>query len=407
MIFYGWYVALVAFLANFMSVGTGFYAMNAFMEPLSQLRGWTRTDINLALVLGTFVGFICQFFYGKAVNRIGPRKMMCMGAIVSGLAFIILGRVERLWLFYTFYILLYMGNGAFGGIVASSAVSNWFIAKRGKALGLATAGMSLSGVVLPFILMYLIVKINITASFSLVGLFTISLVPLFWAVIRDWPEERGLHPDGTGQREDPLSCDHYSSTSAVPNPYPISELVKTPTFWRLGLGFTMMLTGSVGIMSQLKPRFVDLGYGQWEAMFMMCCTAASGTLGKYIWGMLCDRFSPNKVAFALALLNSLGIWFGLMDSSKWALYGFIVIYGNAMGGLVPAFSVMTAYIYGRLYFAHVMKYMYIFLVMELVGYVIAGQSYDRTGSYDGAYWTFMVLNLIAAYLVLGAKGNSR
>jgi MFS transporter, OFA family, oxalate/formate antiporter len=49
---YGWYIVLVAFLANFTSVGTTFYIFNAFMEPLCRAHGWTRTDINAAIVLG-------------------------------------------------------------------------------------------------------------------------------------------------------------------------------------------------------------------------------------------------------------------------------------------------------------------------------------------------------------------
>lgn len=51
---------------------------------------------------------------------------------------------KHLWQFYLVYALLFTGNGALGGIVAGAAVNNWFIRKRGKTMGIATAGMSLS-----------------------------------------------------------------------------------------------------------------------------------------------------------------------------------------------------------------------------------------------------------------------
>lgn len=49
-IFFGWYVVAVAFLSHFVSIGSAFYAMNAFMEPLCQTHGWSRTDVNLAML---------------------------------------------------------------------------------------------------------------------------------------------------------------------------------------------------------------------------------------------------------------------------------------------------------------------------------------------------------------------
>ncbi|MFP4531456.1 MAG: hypothetical protein ACLFNS_02125, partial [Desulfobacterales bacterium] len=76
--YYGWYIAVVAVLANFMAVGSGFYALNAFLEPVSQMRAWSRTDINFAVTLGTFCGFVSQFVYGTLVARIGPRVLMSL-----------------------------------------------------------------------------------------------------------------------------------------------------------------------------------------------------------------------------------------------------------------------------------------------------------------------------------------
>ena len=66
--FYGWYIVLMAFTANFMSAGTGFYLMNAFMEPLCEARNWTRTDISLAPAYATVFGLMAQMVFGTIVN---------------------------------------------------------------------------------------------------------------------------------------------------------------------------------------------------------------------------------------------------------------------------------------------------------------------------------------------------
>ncbi|MBW2182223.1 MAG: hypothetical protein JRG81_17930, partial [Deltaproteobacteria bacterium] len=63
-VFYGWFIVAIAFIANFISVGTGFYVFNAFMEPLCEIRGWTRTDVNLALTIGMTFMLLGQIIFG-------------------------------------------------------------------------------------------------------------------------------------------------------------------------------------------------------------------------------------------------------------------------------------------------------------------------------------------------------
>jgi len=410
-IFYGWYIVGVCFLANFMSVGTGFYAFNAFMEPLCELRGWTRTDINMALVLATFIGFIGQFIYGTLVIRTGARILMLLGSFVGGIAFFFLIRAEQLWHFYIFYILLYLGNGAYGGIVSSTAVNNWFKAKRGKALGIATSGISFSGAILPLLALFLILHHGIENASTGIAVLILLVAPLAWFVIRDWPEHYGMLPDGTpqgtggeNQRKDNTSSRTQSSDGA-PNEifWTLSRLVRTSTFWNLGIAYALIMMGTVGVMSQLKPRFSDIGFGDMTAMFMMAATAFMGAIGKYVWGMLCDRYEPRKIVTLLSTANGIGLGLALFQDSFPALFLFVIIFGFTMGGIMSTYPIIVADLFGRKSFAVVLRFVSMFLVLQLTGYIIAGQSFDRLGSYDPAYRLFIVLDFIAAGLLFFVK----
>ncbi|MBW2674885.1 MAG: MFS transporter, partial [Deltaproteobacteria bacterium] len=174
-IYYGWYIALIGFIANFMSVGTSFYIFNAFMGPLSETYGWSRTDLNMALVLGMLAGFVGQFISGTLVMRTGPRILMCIGPLLSGVACILLGMTHVLWQFYLLYVFLFLGSMTYGGVVANTAVNNWFIQKKGKALGFASAGISFSGVILPFLAMIIILHSSISNAFLWIGLLTMTV----------------------------------------------------------------------------------------------------------------------------------------------------------------------------------------------------------------------------------------
>jgi len=403
-VFYGWKIAWIALLSNFMAVGTGFYAINAFLEPLCITNGWSRTAVNMAPMMGTFFGFLSQLIYGGLVNRIGPRALMSLGALVAGVAFFCLGHAKELVWFYFFYILLYIGNGAYAGIVANTAVNNWFIKDRGKALGLATAGMSLSGVVFPFVFMLMIIKWDLKTAFWVGGLCVLLISPITWKIIRNWPEDLGTWPDGERPKDLKQSVSfsgHDSSNMANFNTMPLKDLLYSSTFWRIGLGYALMMSGAVGVMSQLKPRFVELGLKDMPAMALTSLAALFGAIGKYLWGFLCDKKRPDRVVAFMAVMNAVGLLIGTFAKGIFGLCAFAVIFGFAMGGVMSTFPILTAHVYGRRNFASVIKYLYIILALDLVGYIIAGQSFDRTGSYTSGYGIFIFMNLLASFMLLG------
>lgn len=405
--FYGWYIVGVAFLANFMSVGTGFYAFNAFMEPLCDLRSWSRTDINLALVMGTFFGFIGQLIYGTLVMRTGVRILMICGSIAGGLSFILLMHAQTLWQFYLCYILLYLGNGAYGGIVASTAVNNWFQENRGKALGFATAGISFSGAVLPLFALSLILSVGIEGAAWVLGAMILSVTPLALLVVKDWPEQYGLLPDGAPPPQPPENAAGYppakKDTGRQPVYWPLPRLLRTGTFWKIGFSYALVMIGTVGVMSQLKPRFSDIGFEDVSAMVMMAATALVGSIGKYVWGLLCDRFDPRKVAAILAGANAAALGLALCRDSFSALVLFITVFGFTMGGILSTYPIMIAHLFGRESFASVIRFVSMFLILQLAGYLIAGQSFDRLGSYDAAYMLFIALDIVAVFLFISIK----
>lgn len=412
-VFYGWYIVIIAFIGNFISTGTGFYIFNAFMEPICVLRGWTRTDINIAPMLGWITFIFCSLLYGTLLFRIGPRLIMTVGSILSAFSFIMLGRVHDIWTFYILYMLLFMGNGAMGGIVANTAVNNWFISKRGRALGIATAGISLSGAVVPYVAMIVLEIVGLEHAFLWIGFAILMVAPLAFVALRNRPEDHGLLPDGVRSGdggvngvpsgENPVA----SSDSVLPETdehdrYTLwlpSMLVRTKSFWKLGLAYGLVMMGVSGIMFQLKPHFSDVGFDSRTAMIMMAATALAGSVGKYIWGMLCDHFTPQRVVAVLISAIMVGHILAL-QSSLLALVLFIIIFGFSMGGVMSTFPVFIAHLFGRESFALVGRFLGLLLGINIIGYLIMGQSFDRTGSYNIAYAIFIVLDIIAISLIL-------
>jgi len=339
--------------------------------------------------------------------RVGPRLLMVVGALVGGAACILLGRTHSLWQFHLLYVLLYAGNMGYGGIVANTAVNNWFERRRGKALGVATSGMSLSGAVLPLVAMLIILQTDMATAFLWLGVVVLTVAPLAWIIVKDWPEQYGLYPDGLDPLPGyPIGGEEAPNTSIdqvyVPT-WPLPVLIRTGAFWKIGFAFALLLTGVGGVMAQLKPRFADIGFAPLTAMILMSLSALCGAVAKYVWGMLCDRIEPRKVLAAIMVMSAGGLILALFKTSVVAVILFAVIFGFAMGGALSVFPIITAHIFGRTSFPAVARFLYLFLILQLTGFIIMGRSYDLLGSYDAAYCLFIVLDIIGALLILSVK----
>lgn len=389
----------VAHLANLLSTGTTFYVFNAFLLPLCQARGWSRAEINAAPMLGFALGLLAQFVYGSLFLRVGPRLLMVAGSLVSSLAFIFLGRAHDLTAFYALYALVYLGNGAMNGIVANTVVTNWFVRRRGRALGLATAGMSVSGVTLPYLAMLILESLGLEAAFLVIGLLVAGLAPLAWLVVRISPESCGLLPDGLAASDEAGRAQDEGLSDA--GQWSAGQVLRHGPFWRLGVVYSLAMMGAVGVTYQLAPRFQDLGLSGHRAMLLTACTAAVATAGKFLWGWLCDLAEPRKVVATLLAAKAVGLGLGLIPGSPAALWLFIIIFGFAMGGVMSTFPIMTAHLFGRDGFWRVYRLLVFFLALQGLGYLIMGQSFALRGSYDLAFASFIVLDILACLLALG------
>jgi predicted MFS family arabinose efflux permease len=242
-----------------------------------------------------------------------------------------------------------------------------------------------------------------------------TLAPVIWLVVRDWPEEWGMVPDGSSL--EPVSHSEESladerKATRFPNPALVrspgvpqgvlwkpAKVVRTRAFWLIGFAYALVLMGTVGVMFQLGPRFTDIGYDRGTAMALVSLTALIATFGKTAWGALCDRYEPKRVVTALMAMNGIGLCLALVPDSTLALCAFILLFGFAMGGIMSTLPILVADLYGRESFASVSRFMSLFIILEVGGYMLMGQSFDRTGSYNTAYAVFVLLDLVAAGLV--------
>ncbi|MCP4750873.1 MAG: MFS transporter [Proteobacteria bacterium] len=409
-VFYGWYLVGVAMFGNFIGAGTGFYVFNAFLNPLCDTYGWSRTQFNAAPGIGFFMGMFGTLACGFLLRRFSIRSVMACGSLIAGISFIFLGRVGNIWMFYFIFVLLSLGNVAISGIVANTLISNWFVKKRGKALGVASVGISLSGVILPYLASFILKMTDLKTAFLLIGCLILVLLPVAMILVRDFPENEGLLPDGSSEGLNgensgatSLAGDELADNGLERIEWTLPDMLRSGAFWKIGIAYGLAVASISSIMFQLAPRFISLGYSSQQAMLVLTFTALMGAIGKYVWGMLCDHFEPKRVAAVCMTGTGLGLLVGLMLASTFGLVLFVLCFGFSMGGLMSTHPVMVANFFGRYSFTAVYKYISLFFIIEIPGFILMGRTFDLTGSYDGAFIFFIAICFVAAALTLSIK----
>ena len=399
--FVGWRMVAVAFFVDFIAVGVFFYSYGVFFKAIAAEFGDSRLGVSIGISVTQGVGAVLAPFIGRALDRYPLKRVIATGAIAMGSGFLLLGFVQTPLQFYLVLgVFIGFGAGAMGQLATSKLVSNWFVLKRGTALGIAATGISVSGVIMPAITAWLIGEFGWRNGFVTYGIITlIVVVPVVLRLVISRPEDIGLLPDGE------------TETTTLPPPKPAlrtREFISNPNFWFLvaiiGLLFCIQSATLIHMVPQLTDRGIDLV----SASFIASCTAFFGILGKLIYGALVDRWDVRRALW-------LGIGFQvsgqllMLFTDGYA--GFLIgasLFGFGMGGIVPMQGAVVGAAFGRESFGRVLGAMRPAMsVIHLIGVPFAGWMYDVTGSYDPAFQTFLVLYVVTALVVAGLKVETR
>ena len=399
--FVGWRMVAVAFFVDFIAVGFFFYSYGVFFKAIAAEFGDSRLGVSIGISVTQGVGAVLAPFIGRALDRYPLKRVIATGAIAMGSGFLLLGFVQTPLQFYLVLgVFIGFGAGAMGQLATSKLVSNWFVLKRGTALGIAATGISVSGVIMPATTAWLIGEFGWRNGFITYGIITlIVVVPVVLRLVISRPEDIGLLPDGE------------TEATTLPPPKPAlrtREFISNPNFWFLvaiiGLLFCIQSATLIHMVPQLTDRGIDLV----SASFIASCTAFFGILGKLIYGALVDRWDVRRALWLGIGFQVTGQLFMLLTDGY---AGFLVgasLFGFGMGGIVPMQGAVVGAAFGRESFGRVLGAMRPAMsVIHLIGVPFAGWMYDVTGSYDLAFQTFLVLYLVTAMVVAGLKVETR
>jgi len=394
-IFYGWWIVLACSVMTSYSAGILYYGFTAFFTPLIQEFGWSRAATSLAFSLYRLEGGLAAPVVGFFIDRLGPRKMMTAAVVMLGLGFILLSRINSLGGFYAVFLFIAFSNSLGFLPVGNFAVSNWFVKKRGIALGLLSGGISLCGLLVP-VLTWMIITWGwrTAAVIAGIGMWIIG-VPLAM-VIRNRPEPYGLLPDGKAPDKNPKV---HADTALVPSPtrgereFTIGQAVHTRSFWLFSTSLIIPYMCNAALFVHEIPFLLQAGIPMETAALVVTGTVLLSGVGRVGFGCLSDRFSKRYLmAIAMASQCS-GVLVFANIHALWQVVPFMVLFGVGYGGMNPLRAAIQGEYFGTVAFGSIQGILLgIWSVGTMLGPVLAGRFFDVTSDYRRV---FMMLGVAA------------
>ncbi len=402
-IFYGWYLVAASWVTAFLVSAT---AVGIFFKPLLDEFGWSRAQLSLVSSITMLVFAVLSPFLGRLIDRFGPRLMLLAAAAAQILSSLTYGLAQSLPAVYLGRLLYELKPTH----AAQILINQWFVKKRGRALGIIASGIPLGQLVLSPISQYLITSWGWRETFYFWAAVTAVIVLPMLFFIKDRPRDKGLQPDGDALFTE--GHESLSNTAAAPQNrvgYNVKEALRQRSFWLLAT--THIICGiTCGLMgTHLVILATDLGYSAIIGASFLSVQGGISLLGVLVTGVISDRLSRKNVLSITHLIRSLGLWVMVVPllcgmNNLAVLYIAMVIFGFGWFTTSPLVAGLAADLFGNLRMGSLLGIM---LSSHMIGMALGayagGLSFQITGSYHLILILTAGLEILAGFFAMAIR----
>jgi OFA family oxalate/formate antiporter-like MFS transporter len=385
------WVQLVLGVICMMAISSPQYVWALFTKPLGAALAVSpaalQVTFSLLIVLQTFFSPI----QGWLVDRYGPRLLIAVGGLLSGMGWVLAAYATSLWSLYLSYgVVCGLGTGiVYVGVVGQ--VVRWFPDARGFAAGMVAAGYGMGA---------MLTTIPIGASLAASGYqATLQQYGIIFAIV-GVAAALGLRPPPA------VSSTKTTEASGVGS----ATMLKSPIFWLMFVMMSLMSTSGLMVISQIGNFAADFGVakvtiGVFVALpLALTIDRVTNGLTRPFFGWLSDligRENTMVIAFAFEAA-AMTVWLLTITDPLW----FVLLSGVVFFGWGEIFSLFPSTLtdtfgarnatqnYGFLYIAQG--------IGSIFGGPLAALLHDATGSWTTVFAVCIAADLAAAMLALFA-----
>jgi len=376
------------------------YAWSVFNKALVSDWGWSAADASSPYAVATITFSVCLLVAGILQDRMGPRKILILGATLTGLGMIASSFAESvLMLNITFGLITGAGIG-FGYACLSPSAMKWFHpSKKGMVNGLIAAGFGLAAVYLAPLTSALIGQMGISTTFMVLGAGVLVIAVPLAATINN--PAAGYVPEAPKVKagQAPIVVQKAADISW-------KGMLKTPQFYSLWVMYAfaaaagLMIIGNITNIASVQANLPN-------AVYLASLLAIFNAGGRVAAGMLSDKIGCVRTLMLAFILQGVNMFmFSSYDTEIMLIVGTAAA-ALGYGTLLAVFPSLSAEYYGLKNYGTNYGVLYTsWGIGGAIGAAIVGFSMTQGGGYDIAYTISAGMMAICVVLSLITKPMS-
>jgi len=394
-----WVQLLLGFIVM-MTISSPQYVWTLFVPSFQKTTGailsevqWT---ITILIVLQTWLAPLQGFL----VERLGPKLLIGLGAVMSGAGWIVASSVTTLWGLYAAYGLLCgVGTGiVYIGIIG--LMVRWFPDRRGLATGVVAAGYGFGAILTTFPIDSMLKEHGYQSTLVTFGAI-FAAVGLVGALM--------LRSPGEGEvAAQPKAGGVVTSRDRAPH-----EMLRSPVFWLMFVMMSMMSTGGLMVITQFTSFAKSFGIDAKTTVVILGVTMAAipaaltfdritNGLTRPFFGWVSDHIGRENTMAIAFILEGIAIYLMLHFRSDPFLL--IVLSGLVFFGWGEIFSLFPATLtdtFGTKYATTNYGFLYMAQgVGSILGAPIAAMIYEASGSWMPVFGLIIGMDILTGLLAL-------
>ena len=397
-IFYGWYILAACFVILFLTTGVR-YTIGVVFKPLITEFGWDRGLVSLGFFINMTIYSFSIIIAGRAYDRYGPKWVIIISNVFLSTGFMSLAFIGSFRGFFIFYgIVAALGMGGTTVPLFAVLTSKWFEKGRGLAVSLGLTGSCVGQFVLVPVFTILVLRYGWRISYFFIGLVMLIIITtLAFLVIKGDPHDLGLKPWGH-TNEVKLRKEGDKKPAALESrDLGLTDAMKTYSFWLFVVFMFICGSGDFMVTTHLIPMVTDYNIPPTTAGNMLAWLGLMSLPGILIAGPLSDKIGTKIPIFLTFLLRFVLFILILKYQNLVSFYIFACAFGFTLLITAPLNAILVGRLYG---FSHIgLISGFITTIHHLGGgflAYVAGEVFDRTGSYRLIFILSAVMVLIAA-----------
>lgn len=390
--FHGWLMVLWLGLVLGVTHGIANNCFSLFMIPVTTSLSIPRQSFSACSTVVNILFMIVSLLSGGIYKKVNVLTTMRIAGFMLPTAFFCYSLANNVWMLYAAAVITGISLGFLTFLPATYILSQWFIHKRGLAVGLAFMGTGLMGMVMSPIGAIWIESFGWRWTFRAYAVvMAVVILPSVFFLLRARPSDMGEEPlqDSTAPAAEAAIYGPTMQQALRSRDFPVQM------FMALAIGMvTTMLSGT------MVPRLTDLGFSAIYAANMYSAYMGLMAVMKVVLGVLNDRIGIRACTAGALICCIITLLCFIFGGMQWLHIPMIPAIAIGCAAATILYPFLARYSFGSR--AYTELYGMISAANSLwtsLGHLMQNGIYDATGSYNGAYIIGIVLSLLGLLLL--------